>query len=342
MSSERIPASTASGTPGDSVAEVHRHFPTWLALVIGVACGALVAVQSRINGELGRRLDDGFTAAAISFGSGLVILLVVLCFWRPGRVGLGRVRRALRPNEHGQRELRPWMLLGGFGGALLVAAQGLTAAVLGVALFTVAVVAGQTVSGLILDRIGLAPGGRRPLTVSRVLGSTLALVAVGWAVSAQLGGDVPLWMLVLPLVAGVFVGWQSAVNGRVRAAARSAQSATLINFVVGSAALVAIAVLRNSVIGWPSAFPSEPWLYVGGAIGCIFIAMQAALVRVTGVLLLGLATVSGQLVAALVIDMLFSAQGVAVSTIAGTTLALIAVVVASGWLNGVWGGRRTP
>jgi transporter family-2 protein len=234
------------------------------------------------------------------------------------------------------------MLLGGLGGALLVAAQGLTAAVLGVALFTVAVVAGQTVSGLILDRIGLAPGGRRPLTVSRVLGSTLALVAVGWAVSAQLGGDVPLWMLVLPLVAGVFVGWQSAVNGRVRAAARSAQSATLINFVVGSAALVAIAVLRNSVIGWPSAFPSEPWLYVGGAIGCIFIAMQAALVRVTGVLLLGLATVSGQLVAALVIDMLFSAQGVAVSTIAGTTLALIAVVVASGWLNGVWGGRRTP
>lgn len=329
-----MPAPTASGqSPDGQAAEVHRHFPIWLALLIGAACGALVAVQSRINGELGRRLEDGFTAAAISFGSGLLILLVVLCFWRPGRTGLARVVRALRTDVRGERELRPWMLLGGLGGALLVAAQGLTAAVLGVALFTVAVVAGQTVSGLVLDRIGLAPGGRRPLTLSRILGSALALVAVGWAVSAQIGGDVPLWMLALPLIAGVFVGWQSAVNGRVRAAARSAQSATLINFIVGSAALVTIAVLRNSVVGWPSTFPSEPWLYAGGAIGCIFIAMQAALVRVTGVLLLGLATVSGQLVAALALDLLFSAQAVAFSTVAGTTLALIAVIVASGWLN---------
>lgn len=307
------------------------HFPVWLALLIAAACGSLVAVQSRINGELGRRLDDGYTAAAISFGSGLVILLIVLCFWRPGRTGLVRVASALREKQAGG--LRLWMLFGGVAGALLVAAQGLTAAVLGVALFTVAVVAGQTISGLVLDRIGLGPGGRHPLTASRLVGSALALIAVLWAVSAQIGGDIPLWMLVLPFVAGLGTGWQQAVNGRVRAVAQSAQTATLINFIVGSAALFSIVLVRNSVVGWPSALPSEWWLYIGGAIGCVFIAIQAALVRVTGVLLLALATVSGQLVAALAIDLLTPGQHVGFSTIAGTALALVAVVVASGWLN---------
>lgn len=324
--------SPTGARPSPVDVEVHRHFPVWLALVLGVVCGALVAVQSRINGELGVRLGDGFTAAAISFGSGFAIMLVVLCFWRPGRNGLRRVLRALRPGS-GAVQLRPWMVLGGCAGAVLVASQGLTAAVLGVALFTVAVVAGQTVSGLVVDRLGVAPGGPRALTASRVVGSAIALGAVLWPVSAQLGGPVPLWMLLLPFVAGMGVGWQQAVNGRVRAAAHSAQATTLINFGMGSAVLVTIALVHNTLTGWPVALPSEPWLYIGGAIGCVFIAVQSVLVRVTGVLLLGLATVSGQLVAALLIDVFTSGQPVAFPTIAGTALALVAVVVASGWLN---------
>ncbi|WP_231919252.1 DMT family transporter [Microterricola viridarii] len=320
------PGSAPDGRP-------RRRFPMWLAILAATASGALLAVQSRINGELGRQLNDGYTAAAISFGSGLVILLIVLCVWKPGRVGLGRVARALRPNELGERELKPWMLLGGLAGAFFVASQGLTAAVLGVALFTVAIVAGQTISGMVLDRVGLAPGGHRPLTADRLIGSLLALAAVVWAVSAQLGGDVPFWMLIMPLIAGALAAWQQAVNGQVRAAAASAQSATLINFIVGSAALITIALVRNAVLGWPAEFPAEPWLYIGGAIGCLLIAVQTVLVKVTGVLLLGLATVSGQLVAALLLDLSVPGQAVAFSTIGGTLVALIAVVVASGWLN---------
>lgn len=45
-----------------------------LASISGVA----VAVQSRINGELGERLADGFAAAVVSFGGGLVVLLVLV------------------------------------------------------------------------------------------------------------------------------------------------------------------------------------------------------------------------------------------------------------------------
>lgn len=290
-----------------------------------LVCGALVAVQTRINGALGSRLGDGFAAAAISFGSGLVILAVALAVAPAGRRGLAQVAAAVRAGE-----LRWWYVLGGVAGSFLVLAQGLTAATLGVALFTVAVVAGQTVSGLVLDRVGIGPGGRRPLTAARLVGALLALVAVTWAVSAQLAGSAPLWMMVLPLLAGLGTGWQQAVNGRVRIVAASAISATFVNFAAGTIVLVVLMVAHWMLVGLPKQLPPDPWLYVGGAMGCVFIGVTAYLVRITGVLLLGLATVAGQLLAALLLDLLLPTSGhvLAFSTIGGTLLAIVAVAVA--------------
>ncbi|MBW8873109.1 MAG: DMT family transporter, partial [Leifsonia sp.] len=92
-----------------------RSLPLWLALVFALLCGALVAIQSRINGELGARLGDGFTAAAISFGSGLIILTVGLAVAPAGRRGLARVREALRG-----RGLRWWYVCVGAAGSFLV------------------------------------------------------------------------------------------------------------------------------------------------------------------------------------------------------------------------------
>ena len=43
-----------------------------------LACGAGIATQSRINGELAAELGDGYTAALYSFGSGLVLVLIAL------------------------------------------------------------------------------------------------------------------------------------------------------------------------------------------------------------------------------------------------------------------------
>jgi transporter family-2 protein len=312
-----------------------RSFPLWLALVSAMLCGAGVALQSRVNGELGRRLGDGVTAAVISFGSGLLILIVALALAPAGRRGLGRATAALR-----SRELPWWYVTGGAAGAFLVLSQGVAAAALGVALFTVSVVAGQTVSGLVLDRIGLGAGGRRPITPARVTGVIVALAAVSWAVSSQFGGGVPVWLMLLPLLAGLGQGWQQAVNGQVRVVASSALTATFVNFAVGTSVLVVLTAIDWSIRGLPNPLPSEPWLYAGGAIGCVFIAGAALLVRVTGVLLLGLATVAGQLVTALLLDVLAptSSQPIAVSTVGGTLLALAAVAIASVR----WGRRPRP
>ncbi|MGK9146358.1 DMT family transporter [Plantibacter flavus] len=300
--------------------------PAPLALLIAIVSGAFIAVQARLNGELGARLGDGFTAAAISFGGGLVILSIGMLVSRTGRRGIATVVGAVR-----SREMPWWTVLGGCAGAFLVLSQGLTAAALGVALFTVAVVAGQTASGLVLDRVGFGPGGVVPFTLQRVLGAVVALVAVGIAVSGELGGSIPLGLLLLPLLAGIGIAWQQAVNGRVKVRAQSTLAATFINFVVGTIVLVIAAVVHALVVAPPGPLPGEWWLYLGGPIGCVFIAVAAFLVQHTGVLILGLGTVAGQTLSALALDLFLPTDdgGVHLATVVGTLLAFAAVAIAS-------------
>ncbi|HEV7849495.1 MAG TPA: DMT family transporter [Mycetocola sp.] len=308
-----------------SAAPSHPAVPAWLAVSLAALCGALAAAQTRLNGALGLALGDGFVAAAISFGSGLCILLVCLLFARKARSGVAVVTAALL-----DRSVPWWTVLGGLSGAFLVLSQGLTGAVVGVALFSVALVAGQTVSGLILDRIGFGPHGKVRTTWPRLVGAALAVLAVLWSVSGQIGGNLPLWMLAMPLVAGFGTGWQSAVNGRVRALAQSAIAATVTNFVIGTLALVVIMLGRAVFVGWPDRLPAEPMLYLGGAIGCIFIGVNAFLVSHTGVLILGLGTVAGQLIGSVVIDAIVpGGAGLAFTTLSGAALALVAVSIAT-------------
>jgi transporter family-2 protein len=308
--------------PDDARAHLGR-LPLGPAVVIAVVCGVLMATQSRINGELGRRLGDGFTAAAISFGIGLAIVLVIVAAMPAARRG---TRFAL--TEVKQRRLPLWTLFAGFGGAVFVLSQGLASAVVGVSLFTVAFIGGQTVSGLLVDRAGLGPGGVRYLTLRRVIGAGIALAVVVWSIVSHLEPDIPTWMLILPVLAGVVVAWQQAANGRVANAAGSAVTSTLFNFVTGATVLVLIALVHALVAGGlPGAYPTEAWLYLGGPLGVAFIFGLATAVRTTGVLLLGLCSVAGQLGGSIAIDLLAPGSGHSVDWTSPIAAALVIVAV---------------
>jgi transporter family-2 protein len=304
-----------------------------VALVAAFGTGALVALQSRINGDLGQRLGDGFLAAFISFGSGFVLLALASLVWRPGRRGIRRIVVALRT-----REIPWWLVLGGVGGAVFVLGQGLTVGVLGVALFTVGVVCGQTVSSLLLDHRGLALMPSRPATPRRIVGAALAVVAVGIAVSDRFAAGSPYLVMLIPLAAGLLVGWQQAVNGQVRTVSGSAFAATFGNFLVGAVVLGFALVVHLVIAGGPVEFPREWWLYAGGAVGCVFIAAQAIIVRTTGVLLMGLALLAGQLATSVLFDLVapLPGAGIHLVTIVGTALVFVAVFVAA------LPGRRGP
>ena len=289
-----------------------------VALGGAVLVGVLTALQARINGQLGLRLGDGFVAAAISFSSGFVVLVALSAILPAGRRGFGRLRAGIR-----DRTIPWWMLAGGLAGAFTVATQGLAVAVIGVSLFTVGVVAGQTVSGLVLDRAGYGPAGVVAITVPRLIGGLLALVAVGVSLQGDVLQRVPWWMLVMPGIAGAGIAWQQATNGRLRQRVGTPLTATLVNFFGGTVVLVIAAAVHVALVGAPFAVPTEPWLYLGGVIGVTYIFMSAALVVHTGVLLLGLGTVAGQLVTAFALDALWPA-----AASPGWTTELLMVIVA--------------
>ena len=295
-------------------------------LVVAVVAGMLVALQSRINGGLGQALDDGFVAAIISFGSGAVLLSLLLLLWRPGRRGVVRTVSAIR--EGG---IPWWYVLGGLGGAIFVLSQGLLVGILGVALLTVGIVSGQTLSSLLVDRRGLGTMRPKPITAPRLVGAVLALVAVGIAVSGELRAAVPLWIVIEPFLVGLLLGVQQALNGQVRSVSQSAVTATWANFVVGAAVLLVAALIHLPFAGWPTHWSTNPLLYLGGPVGMLFIGMQAAIVRQMGVLVMGLAVLAGQLATSVLLDVLLPLPGhvIAVTTVIGTVLTFVAVAVAS-------------
>lgn len=293
-----------------------------VAVIASVISGMLVALQSRINGEFGLALGNGFLAALLSFSIGLAILGTVLLFRRKGRSGLATVGRAIRAGD-----VPWWAVIGGAGGGFLVLTQGLSAGVLGVALFTIAVVTGQTLGALAIDTRGWFGAPRVKLNVWRIVGALIVLAGVFVALDVTPGdADVMGVLFLLPLLAGAGTGFQQAVNGRVRTVAGSALSATFVNFLVGAVVLAITFVIALPFTGAAVAWPTTWWLWVGGAVGAFFIAIQVTAVTIIGVLGMGVSLVAGQLVGSVILD--------AIAPVATSDLHLATVIGAAVTLAG--------
>ena len=268
-----------------------------VAVVASVISGMLVALQSRINGEFGLALGNGFLAALLSFSIGLSILGAVMLTRRKGRQGVVTVARAIRAGD-----VPWWAVIGGAGGGFLVLTQGLSAGVLGVALFTIAVVTGQTLGALVIDTRGGFGAPRVRLNLWRITGAGIVLTGVFVALDFTPGETEVTVVFLLPLLAGAGTGFQQAVNGKVRTVSGSALSATFVNFLVGALVLGILFVLALPFTGGPVAWPDTWWLWVGGAVGAFFIAIQVTTVTIIGVLGLGVSLVTGQLMGSVILD----------------------------------------
>lgn len=282
--------------------------PRWLrvaAVPVMLAAGAMVAFQSHVNGELAVELGTGsragFGAAVVSFGTGLVLVAVIVAVLPSGRRGVGALVHAVAT-----RTLRPVEFIGGAFGAFLVATQGLTVGTIGVALFSIAVTAGQSSSALLVDHLGLGPSGHQPLSIPRFIAATFAVAAVVLAAGERLAAAVgwqTIFFAVLALVAGAGTAVQQAINGRVSAVG-GPWATTLNNFIVGTSVLVVCLALSLLAGGrFADTLPTDPWLYAGGAMGVAFIWLAAALVKVHGVLVLGLSMIAGNVMGAEIIEL---------------------------------------
>jgi transporter family-2 protein len=297
--------------------------------LLAALSGAMIALQARANGELSHRLNNGLQAALVSFSSGLLIIFVITLFNSQIKDGIKNLRTAVA-----NKEIARWKLFAGALGGSFVAIQTQIVPLIGVAIYSVASIAGQTAMSLIVDRIGLTGGGKKLISPRRVLAAVLTVLAVLVSVWDRIDAD-NLSMVAVTAggIAGAIVGIQRALNGQINEHSHQSFTTSLLNFATGTTFLL-ILISAGLILGRNelSPLPSGPWwIYTGGVIGVIYIAFTSTIVQHLGVLTFTLFSVGGQLVGSLVIDLVLPTKGVSVSAYLVTGIVMTyAGVIAGG------------
>ena len=169
--SRRPLRSAATTSPDDERLRIDPPEPFPLIRVVEVlfafTIGATMPTQAAINARLRIELDAPFTASAISFSGGTIILILVVA-----------ALASQRPRPELVRTVPAWALLGGACGAVYVASSVFLVPEFGAAITTALVVSGQNLASLALDHFGWLRLPRRLATRRRVAGVLLLLVGV--------------------------------------------------------------------------------------------------------------------------------------------------------------------
>ena len=295
--------------------------------LIAFLTATLIAFQARVNGELSHVLGNPIQAATVSFGSGLIVISLFAFAHHGMRQGLSGIKRGLA--EGG---LKRWNLFAGMLGGIFVAIQTNTVTIIGVAVYSVASISGQTASSLIVDAFGLSGGAKKHITFRRILASLITVLAVLVSVWDRIDAhDLSLFPVILAGLAGAIVGIQRALNGKINIYSGQHWTTSLLNFIMGTTFLLVLTAILIPANHYEfKDLPSGPWwMYTGGVLGVIYIAYSATIVQQLGVLASTLLSVGGNLFGALLIDWLAPVHGVHISIwlIAGICLSFLGVIV---------------
>lgn len=297
------------------------------AVLLALCGGLVVATQARINAQFGAEVGHPTAGALLSAATGLAIVTIFAVVSGPIRAGLLRIPALVR------RGALPWwaLLMGTLGGFLLFS-QTYSVPALGVAVYSVLIVASITGAGMLVDRIGLGPAGRQQVTTRRAVGAGLAVAAALVSAGPDLStGSFALGAALVAVVAGAGGATQSALLGRVGSSARQPIAATWVNF-VGATLILALATAAATARGASWTPPPPGWVWLGGPLGLVIVLTITVTVPRAGVLLVTLAITAGQLLGSLLWDWVAPVSGreVDVWAVTGAALLMVAVSVASG------------
>ena len=298
-----------------------------LSVLLTFIASMVISAQSPVNARMNDLTHNAIYTGVWCFLGGLLTNLVVMVL-RPRSI-----REFLRIGSRmGVGGIRMWHLWGGFAGASFVAVQSGLVSATGVALFTVAAVAGQTFGALIVDGAGLGPSGKHHVTLVRVLAALVAVGGVVIAISGDGFSNVNVLGITITVLVGAFVAVQPAMNGHVALHTGEPLAASLVNFIVGLIVLlVAFAGQQMQTLAEFSAPPSpleNPVVWLGGPFSVFFVVVAAKTARELGVFVFTLTSVLGQLVASVLLDYLFPTDATHLTVQLGVGLAVTAVAVA--------------
>lgn len=305
---------------------------------LAAVSGVMIALQARANGELSHRIGNGVEAALVSFGSGLIIIAIIAVFTPSIKEGARNLRGAVTRGE-----IARWMLFAGALGGSFVAVQTHIVPLIGVAIYSVASIAGQTAASLVVDRIGLTGGGKKEITPRRIGAAFFTVFAVFISVFDRIDAkNLSIFAVLMGCVAGAIVGVQRAMNGQINEHSHQSFATSFLNFIMGTSFLVFLLALL-AIFGSTKivSVPAGPWwMYTGGVIGVVYIAFTSTIVQHLGVLTFTLFSVGGQLVGSLLIDLYSPTDGVHVSIYLVTGIAMTYLGVIVGGVNNSQARKR--
>lgn len=135
-------------------------------VLCAMVVGAMIPFQAGANAVLGRTLGHPLWGTAISLGVSLACVLPIMLALKTGTPDLSSLSQAPR-----------WIWIGGLIGAFYLTGALLIAPRLGAAGFVAAVIAGQMIASLVIDRWGLIGFPERPMSLQRLMG--LLVICLG-------------------------------------------------------------------------------------------------------------------------------------------------------------------
>ncbi|MFD2932962.1 DMT family transporter [Spirosoma flavum] len=139
----------------------------YIYILFAFLVGLAITVQAGVNANLRQAMASPILAAAVSFGSGFVALVIL--FMASG---------ASVPSLEAIKQVSWWKWMGGVMGAVYMITVIVSVPKIGTANLVSLSVAGQLVAALVLDHYGLLGFALHPVNGWRLLGVALIITGV--------------------------------------------------------------------------------------------------------------------------------------------------------------------
>ncbi|MFK4428360.1 DMT family transporter [Bacillus sp. RC51] len=258
------------------------------AILLAISFGAIFAVQTAINAKLRKFVISPFLASMISFGVGLIFLLITLLI-SGSPLGIPLDLFLSQPI---------FIWLGGIGGAVALTTNILLFPKLGSVQTAIMPILGMTLMSMLIDNYGLFNSIQYSFGLNRIFGVVLVLIGVFLAIAIQETKNKKqpsqtdresmlnqwIWRIV-GIIAGMLLAIQIAINGQLGKVLHSSSQAAFVSFFVGTITLIIIAGIMDrsyTNIKEPIKQSAPWWIWIGGILGGAYVLINVYLVNQIG------------------------------------------------------------
>lgn len=271
-------------------------------IIIGMIGGAMIPLQTSINNKLSAYTKSPIYTSTISFGVGLLFLLLLNAFMNPHMLTI----RFLS-----QQSFHYYWFTGGMIGVVFLTGNLLLLPRLGASLTVVVSLTGQIIMGVIIDLFGWFDASVQALSVFNIFGVVLLIFGIFLMNEVKRNpNDKVNISFYLWMITGLIIGFgppiQTAINSKLSQQIDSTLMAALVSFTVGFVLLLLMKTITNRSFKLEVNHRMQGGLkaiyFVGGVLGLVYITVNIFLMPYLGAALTTVSGMLGQMMIAVIID----------------------------------------